>query len=319
MSGVTKFVIAGGALAVLALLFFAILRVPAFRFMVLRTIIPLTQKLSIKSLTADVYWVSGGISNTGFIIGDKGVIVIDTQMFLPTARKQMSEIARLTPKPVNVVILTHSDPDHINGLPAYPRGIPIIAQQNAKVEMQQLLEDPNSNGFPPDPAIKDYMPTSTVRNKESMVLDGVPLVLIHTAPAHTDGDLAIYLPSHKIVFAGDLLTPALGPYPGIHLNKHGSSLGWAESVKAILALDADIYVSGHGEPLNKDELTKRLEVAEERRAQIKILFDQGKTLKEAKAVLHDVPLKGYAAKFPTFTETTYEELTTGKSVGSPAK
>jgi phosphoribosyl 1,2-cyclic phosphodiesterase len=42
------------------------------------------------------------------------------------------------------VILTHSDPDHINGLPAYPRGIQIIAQQNANAEMQQLLEDPNS-------------------------------------------------------------------------------------------------------------------------------------------------------------------------------
>jgi alkyl sulfatase BDS1-like metallo-beta-lactamase superfamily hydrolase len=52
----------------------------------MRTIIPFTQKLSVKPVRANVYWVSGGISNTGFIIGDTGVIAIDTQMFLPTAR-----------------------------------------------------------------------------------------------------------------------------------------------------------------------------------------------------------------------------------------
>jgi glyoxylase-like metal-dependent hydrolase (beta-lactamase superfamily II) len=320
MSAVTKLVIGGGALAVVALLLFAIVRVPALRFAVMRTVIPLTQTLSVKPLREGVYWVSGGISNTGFIIGDTGVIAIDTQMFLPMARKQLSEIAKLTPNPVNAVILTHSDPDHINGLPAYPHGIEIIAQETAKAEMQKGVEDPYSNGFPADPAIRHYMPTRTVLHTESMVVDAVPLVLIHTAPAHTDGDLAIYLPTEKIVFAGDLLTPTLGPYPGIHLGKKGSSLGWAESVKAILALDADIYVAGHGEPMSKDELMKRLKVSEERRAQIKSLFDQGKTLKEAKAALHDVPLKGYAAKFPTFTETTYDELRTEQStVGSAAK
>ena len=183
-----------------------------------------------------------------------------------------------------------------------------------------MVQDPNSNGFPPSPEIRDYMPTSTVRNLKKVVLDGVPLLLIHTASAHTDGDLAIYLPLQRIVFAGDLVTPAVGRYPGIHLDKHGSLLGWCEFMKAILALDVDTYVSGHGDLLSKDELTKRLHASEARRAEIKTLFDHGKTLKEAKAALHDKPLKGMARMFPTFTETTYQELAAQRSaVGSNTK
>ena len=300
--------IAGLVAAVVVVALLVVARVPAARFAVLRTVLPMTATLSVKPLGDDAYWVSGGIDNTGFIIGKTGVIAIDAQMFEPTAKKQLEEIARITAKPVKTIILTHSDPDHINGLPAFPRGLEIIAQENAKTEMQALAKDLHSNGFPPGAEITNYLPTRTVKDSETTELDGVPVVLIHTGPAHTDGDLVIFFPTRKLVFAGDLLTPEIGPYPGIHLEKHGSSLGWIASMKALLALNADTYVPGHGEIISKAELQKRLQASEERRAQIKALFDQGKTVAEAKTALHDVPLKGAAAQFPTFVETTYAEL-----------
>lgn len=303
--------IAGLSLAAVAALVLGavvvISQVPSARFSVLRTVLPLTETLAVRPLGGGAYAVTGGIGNTAFVIGDTGVIAIDAQMFVPTAQKELAEIAKITPKPVKVIVLTHSDPDHINGLPAFPRGLEIIAQDHAKQVMQALAADLNSNGFPPGPEIGHYLPTHTVKDSETAVLDGVPVVLIHTGPAHTDGDLAIYLPMQKIVFAGDLATPAIGPYPGIHLEKHGSSLGMFAALRALLALDADTYIPGHGEALSKAELSNRLKAAEERRAQIKALFDQGKTLSEIKATLNDVPLKGAAARFPTFIETTYQE------------
>jgi glyoxylase-like metal-dependent hydrolase (beta-lactamase superfamily II) len=308
--------IAGLSLAAVAVLVLVLLlvftQVPSARFAVLRTLMPLTETLSVKSLGGGAYWVSGGIGNTGFIVGNTGVIAIDAQMFIPTARKQLAEIAKITTKTVKVMVLTHSDPDHINGLPAFPIGMEIIAQSNAKQVMQALVGDPNSNGFPPSPEIGNYVPTRTVKDSETTVLDGVPVVLIHTGPAHTDDDLVIYLPMQKLVFAGDLLTPAIGPYPGIHLEKHGSSLGLFAALRALIALDADTFVPGHGEVLSKGELKSRLKAAEERRGQIKALFDQGKTLAEIKATLNDVPLKGAAARFPTFITTTYQELVAAK-------
>ncbi len=312
----TIFQFLGVLFAALVLAAVAFKQIPAFRYALLSAILPRTESLKVMPLRGGAYWVSGGIANTGFVIGDNGVIVIDPQMFMRTSRTELADIAEITPKPVNAIILTHSDPDHINGLPAYPRNIPIIAQENAKTEIEHVVADPNSNGFPPPPEIRDYVPTHTVGNLESMVLDGVPVTLIHTGPAHTDGDLVIFLPSQKIVFAGDLITPAIGLYPGIHMDKHGSSLGWIEFMKAILALDADIYVSGHGELLSKATLEDRVKASEERRAEIKVMFDQGKTLSQIKSALHDVPLKGTAAQFPTFIETTYQELTAEKSPAS---
>ncbi len=317
MSKYGKTRVAGVVLAVVLLMLVAITRIPALRFMALRTILPMTEHLTVMPLRGNVYWISGGICNTGFIVGDNGVIAIDAQMFVPTARKELEDIGHITSKSVDAMILTHSDPDHINGLPAFPRGMQVIAQTTATAEIVSTVADPNSNGFPPPAELKYYIPTHSVLGSESVVVDGVPLTLIHTGPAHTDGDLVVYLPTKRIVFAGDLITPSIGLYPGIHLNKSGSSLGWIESMKAILALDADVYVSGHGELLSKQTLFDRLKSSKERRAEIKLLFDQGRTLADAKATLHDVPLKGTAAQFPTFIETTYQELAAEKTSAAP--
>ena len=268
-----------------------------------------------RQVAPGAYWMSGGISNSGFVIGDKGVIVIDAQTFVPAAKGVLAEIAKLTPKPVDTVILTHSDPDHINGLPAFPRGLAIIAHPNTKAVIEAVIADPKSNGLTPPAEIKDYVPTHTVRTTEHITVDGVRLVLIHTAAAHTDGDLIVFLPKQKVVYAGDLLTPAVGPYPGIHLDKQGSSLGWVASIKAMLALDADVFVSGHGDPLTRAEVLARLQTAERRRAEIAALVARKMSLVDIKAALHDAPLAGPAARFPTFIETTYQELTSGGERG----
>jgi glyoxylase-like metal-dependent hydrolase (beta-lactamase superfamily II) len=267
--------------------------------------------LTVMPLSGGAYWIEGGIANTGFVVGDKGVVVIDAQMFAVTAKNAQAAIAKVTPKPIDVMILTHSDPDHINGLGTYPLGLQVIAHPNTKSDMVRALADPKPSFTAPPKGLKDYLPTRLVEAKESMVLDGVRMVLIHTAPAHTDGDLVVFLPAQKVVFAGDLLTPAIGPYPGIHLEKHGSSLGWIKSTKALLALKADTFVAGHGPPLTRGEIRARIKAAETRRAQIAGLVAQHKTLAQVKVILQDQPLVGAAARFPTFTETTFQELTVG--------
>jgi glyoxylase-like metal-dependent hydrolase (beta-lactamase superfamily II) len=207
------------------------------------------------------------------------------------------------------MILTHSDPDHINGLPGWPRGMEIIAQEHVKADVERVIVDPTSNGSPPPPEIRDYVPTHAVKSKEHCVRNGVALELLHVAAAHTNGDLVTYLPKQKIVFAGDLLAPNVGYYPGVHTFKGGSLTGWIKTMKTILALDADIYVPGHGDILGKAELRKRLADTIARRDEIKALVDKGMTLEQIKAALHDVEPTGPAALFPTFTENTVEEIT----------
>ena len=153
--------------------------------------------LIVKPLKGGVYWTQGGTGgnncNTGFIVGDNGVIVVDAKLNPASAQAMLAEIAKITPKPVTHVILTHSDGDHTNGLPAFPKGVTIVAHQNAEKEMQAAIKAGGQGAPAPE-----YMPTQIVtKNNEVLTIDGVRLNLIHVAPAHTSGDLAVFLPDQR--------------------------------------------------------------------------------------------------------------------------
>jgi glyoxylase-like metal-dependent hydrolase (beta-lactamase superfamily II) len=264
--------------------------------------------LKVMPLTGSVYWASGGAgSNTGFVVGRNGVVVIDAKMTVDSAKEFLVAIAKVTPKPVTHVILTHSDADHVNGLAGFPAGLTIVATDKCKEEMEESANGPNPRMAAP----KDYMPTQLVTKSKNITFDGVHLRLLHFAPAHTSGDLIVYLPDQKIVFTGDIVALQT-PYPIIHLEKHGSSEGWITTMKGILALNIDTVVPGHGDvQMGKEVLQKRLADTEERRAKIQELVQQGKSLDEIKAVLGEptAPAQGGGLRFPTFTEVVYQELT----------
>lgn len=235
-------------------------------------------------LKPNVYWVEGGGGNSTVIIGDKGVIVVDAKTTPAGGKELLDDIAKITPKPVTTVILTHSDGDHVNGLASFPAGITIIAQENNKKEQQAALAA-GGRGAPP----ADHLPTQVVsKNKENLKIDGVKLELLHWAPAHTSGDLVVYLPDQKIVATGDIIATQL-PDPLIHREKNGSSEGWITTAKGIAALNADEYVPGHGDIQTKAAIQKRLADTEAKRAKIKDLVGQGKSLDEIKAAVGDPP------------------------------
>ncbi len=95
--------------------------------------------LIVHKVAPTVYWVEGGIGNCGFVVGDNGVIVIDATISPESGKKFLSNIAKITPKPVTTVILTHGDFDHVGGLAAFPTGFTIIAHENNKKCMEAAV------------------------------------------------------------------------------------------------------------------------------------------------------------------------------------
>ena len=260
-------------------------------------------------LTPNVYWIEGGGGNSGVIIGDKGVIVIDAKTTEAGGKELLEHIAKITPKPVTAVILTHSDGDHVNGLAAFPAGVKVIAQENNKKEQETALAA-GGRGAPP----ANHLPSQVIsKNKENLKIDGVKLEVLHWAPAHTSGDLVVFLPSEKIVFTGDIISTQ--PDALIHLEKNGSSEGWITTTKGIAALDADQFVPGHGDVQTKAAIEKRLSDTEAKRAKIKELVAQGKSLEEIKVAVGDPPPAqgggpgGRGPVFASFTDVVYKELT----------
>ena len=245
---------------------------------------PAPAPLMVHQLKPNVYWVEGGGGNSGVIVGDKGVIVVDAKTTPAQGKELLEDIAKITPKPVTTVILTHSDGDHVNGLASFPTGITIIAQENNKKEQETALAA-GGRGAPP----AGHLPTQSIsKNKEDLKIDGVKVEVLHWAPAHTSGDLVVYLPSEKIVFTGDII--ATQPDPLIHLEKHGSSEGWVTTAKGIVALNADQFVPGHGNLCRpKPPFKRRQPTWPRKRAKIKDLVAQGKSLDEIKTAVGDPP------------------------------
>jgi cyclase len=263
--------------------------------------------LKVANIKGNIYWTQGGAGgNTGFIVGTTGVIVVDTKTTVDSSKEVQAEIAKITPKLVGTAIVTHSDGDHVNGLAGFPPGLTIIAQENCKKEMEASA---GNRGAAP----QDRLPTKTIAKDESMTIDGVQVRLLHWAPAHTSGDLIVYFPDQKVVFGGDLLVTNR-PDTNIHVDKHGSAAGWMENVKGMIALDADTYVTGHGDLMTKDDVKKKLAFIQDKWEKIKAMAAQGKSLDEVKTAMGEstappVPNAQGNMPAPTLTEVMYNEMT----------
>ena len=270
------------------------------------------EPLKVTKIRDNIYLAKGGRAgndgNVGLIVGKSGIIVVDSKNTAESEKDVVAEIAKITPQPVNTVILSHSD--HENGITALPAGLTIIAQENAKKEMEVSTAR--------DAVPKDYFPTKTIAKDETLTIDGVRVRLLHWAPAHTSGDLIAYFPAQKVVFAADLMVTDF-PLSGtqIHPELNGSVAGWIESVKNMLALKADTYVSGHGDLFTKNDVRTKLLLVQDKWNKIKAMVAQGKPLDEIKTTLGEStapPVRNAQGNLPplSMTEIIYNEMTKKK-------
>jgi glyoxylase-like metal-dependent hydrolase (beta-lactamase superfamily II) len=258
--------------------------------------------ITAEKITDNIYIVKGGMANTGFVVGEKEVAAIDAEMTADQAQKMIEEIKKVAPKPLTKLILTHSDGDHVNGLTGFPKGLEIISSSVAKKEMEDALKAPNSQGLQP------YLPTRTFTEKLDIDLGSEHIQLLHFGPAHTSGDTVVFFPARKLAFVGDLVF--IGRDPLIHRYKGGTSSGLIKTLQALLALNVDRYVPGHGNIVTKSDVEAELKSLQEKQDKIKSLIQQGKALGEVKAAfgIPDTPAKPGGMSFPSLVEVIYLEL-----------
>jgi len=251
----------------------------------------------------NVYMVRGSLANTGFIVGEEEVLVIDAEMTADAAKDMLDLIKKETSKPLTKLVLTHSDGDHINGIGGFPKGLEIYSSAEAKNEMTPEFKARN---------LLDYLPTQTFTDKMDIHLGSERIQLLHFGPAHTSGDTVVFIPDKKLAFVGDLVF--LGRDPLIHRQKGGTSLGLIKTLQAILNLDADTFISGHNDILSRNDVENVLKDVQEKVDKVRSLIQEGKSLGETKEAfgIKDIPAKAGGFSFPSLVEVIYLELTGGK-------
>ena len=212
-----------------------------------------------KQVAANIYYVEGlselgssanqnFISNAGFVVTPDGVVVIDALGSPELARRLIVQIRKVTPKPINTVIVTHYHADHVYGLQVFKdAGAHIVAQESSgeylnsdtarlrlEASRQELFPwvDENTRLLPPDEPIK---------GAKKLVVGGVDFELIPVGPSHTPDDLVVWLPQSRVLFAGDLVFRNRIPFVG-----QADSRQWIESLNTLLKFPAKVMVPGHG-------------------------------------------------------------------------
>jgi cyclase len=264
---------------------------------------PQPASLTVLPQKGGVYLVKGGSgANTGFIVGKSEVVVIDSKMSEQSSQAVLAEIKKVTPNSVKYIVLTHGDGDHVNGLAGFPTGLPIIAHASTKRDMEEAFKDPAMKALAP------FLPNKTVTATTAMTMGSVRLELLYFGPAHTSGDLVVYLPAQKIAFVGDLLF--VGRDPLIHRQKGGTSFGLVQVLQKMLALDADTFLSGHADPLTKTDIQTLLTSIEEKQAKVKALVAQGRSQDEVRSAMGATAAA--AGRFPGLIDIIYQEVSEKK-------
>ena len=266
---------------------------------------PQMPPLTVEKVRGNIYLVRGGAgANTGFLITDTGVLAVDAKMTADAARQELAEIAKLTPLPVSVMILTHSDGDHVNGLIGFPPGMAIQAHLQTKKDMEAAFQEPALQ------PLQAYLPTLTFGDSTTMTFGGRTVELLHFGPAHTSGDTVVLFPQDKVAFVGDLVF--IGRDPLIHQRKGGTSFGLVKTLQGILKLEADILIPGHGEPLGKPQVESLLKSIQDRQAKVQAMIAEGKTLEDVKKEFSIAEPAGGGRRWPSLVEIIYLELSQKK-------
>ena len=272
------------------------------------------QPLSIQKIKGNIYMVKGGSgANTGFYVGDNEVLVIDAKMTADSEKQVIQEMKAVTSKPITLVILTHSDGDHVNGLNGLGSGLKIYAHPQTKKDMEEASKEPNMQ------YLGEYLPndvcspcTASKETAMNIQMGNEKIQLYFFGPAHTSGDLVVYFPAEKIAFIGDLAFTDRDPL--IHRAKGGSSAGLLEALKGILALDADTFISGHSDPLTRKDIQDLYTSVSEKRDKIRAMVAEGKSLEEIKKAfgIQEETSKPGGMRFMSFVEVVYLDLTEKK-------
>jgi cyclase len=293
------------------------LHLVAFTLLNLTFVSAATQKIG-----SDLYaYISTNDSsaNSTFLVGDKGVLVVDTGLNAQEGRKLLEEIRKISLLPVRWIVNTHYHPDHRGGNSVVGPDAAIISTEFTREQIVRELQAQSANSGHKSP--DEYAPVVAIgaaRNEDLVLYVGGHQVRIyHPGPAHTRGDLVVYFADQHTVATGDLFLNNSCP-----AMDDGDMENWIAALDHILTLPVEHVVPGHFELATKNEVQVFRDYLAELRDQVARMQGQGFSLARVKQGLDMHKYKGlrqfpnYEATFADNAAAYYHQLESRKHAGS---
>ena len=212
---------------------------------------PTGVQLQTKELAPGVYALLSTrppVDNSGFIVGEKGVLVIDAHINGAMARQIQAAVRAVTDKPILYLVNTNYHGDHTFGNYAFPAETTIVAQRETAAAMRHfdrekalLLPTVNGNAAIFD-GVRLRLPDVTFEKSLRLDLGGRVVELHHFGHGNTPGDTVVYVPEAKAAWTGNLILGA-GSIPWAI---EGQTQAYLETIARLAArLDIETIVGGH--------------------------------------------------------------------------
>ena len=222
--------------------------------------------------------VGYGIANSIMLVGDDGIIIVDTMEDEGTAKAVLAEFRKITDKPVKALVYTHSHPDHIGGARIFTGGsadIPVYAQKEVirnmdrtTFELQEAITRRSLRMYGPllpDEEMVNVGLGPRLEMHEGSVIDilrpnklfdenlkesiaGIDFELVH-APGETTDQLFVWLPKQRVLLPGDNLYKTFPNLYTIRGTTYRDPRLWADSLDKMRALKPAVLVPSHTRPL----------------------------------------------------------------------
>jgi cyclase len=276
-----------------------------------------------------------GWSNAGFVVDAGESLLVDTLFDEPLTAEMLSRIQAATgvaPAQIRSVVNTHANGDHTFGN-ALCENAEIIASNASAREMSEapseLLRQFKAAGgqlgiageyfaeiFAPFDFEKarGRSPTRTFDDRLELRVGDKDVVLTKVGPAHTQGDVLVHLPKDRAVFTGDILFIDVTP-----IMWAGPVGNWLAACDAILAMDVDVIVPGHGPLADKSRVRRMRDYLSYLDSEARKRFDAGLGAEEAALdiALGDFDAWGDAERIAVNVDTLYRGYRADSAPSNP--
>jgi len=178
----------------------------------------------------------GRIFNSGVIATSDGVVVFDALDTDAVARAERQAIAATITQPVRYLVMSPFH-DPFNGGSAVYADVFKIAHENYRAG----LIDQMQRGNVPADVQRARMPSATYRDRMTFYLGGKEIQVLNFGAAHTKGDSVLFVPQDRIVYLSEVFFNE--EFPNM---AGGYGVSWVKVLDTVRALDADIFIPGHG-------------------------------------------------------------------------
>ena len=192
-----------------------------------------------------------GDPNSGVIIGDDSVMIIEAQATPRLAQKVIEHVRGVTDKPIKHVVLTHYHAVRVLGASAFNASEIIMSDAARAMVLERGQEDWDSEfdrfprlfqGHESIPGLT--WPTQTFSKSMTIYLGKRRVDLMHVGRAHTAGDIVAFVPDQNVMFTGDIVEYKSACYCG-----DGHFADWPTTLEAIRSYDVDAIAPGRGDAL----------------------------------------------------------------------